>query len=106
MANGQENLIPFTERTEEEQREIAKQGGKASGEARRKKKKLREELEIILEMADSSDKTTQEKICLALIKKASEGDTKAFEIIRDTIGQKPVENYNVTETPRILDDIE
>ena len=38
MANkGQENLIPFTERTEEEQREIARQGGIRSGEVRREK---------------------------------------------------------------------
>ena len=32
------NLIPFNERTEEEQRKIARQGGIASGVARRKKK--------------------------------------------------------------------
>ena len=41
MANGQDNLIPFSERTETEQREIAKNGGKASGVARRRKADLR-----------------------------------------------------------------
>ena len=41
MANEQ-NLNPFGTLTENEQREISSKGGKASGEARRKKKLLRE----------------------------------------------------------------
>ena len=36
MAQGQENLIPFTERTESEKRRIAVMGGIASGQARKK----------------------------------------------------------------------
>ena len=39
---GKENLIPLNKRTKEEQREIAKMGGKKSGEVRREKKKLSE----------------------------------------------------------------
>lgn len=31
-------------------------------------------------------------MCLALIERATQGDLKAFEIIRDTIGEKPVNN--------------
>lgn len=42
-----ENLIPFDKRTEEEQRKIARQGGIASGIARRKKKTYAELAEII-----------------------------------------------------------
>ena len=41
MANGHENLIPFSERSEEEARENGRKGGKASGVARRKKADLR-----------------------------------------------------------------
>lgn len=100
-----ENLIPFTELTEKERREMAVKGGKASVKARKKKKQLREELEILLAITDSNKKTIQEKICFALIKKASEGDTKAFEIIRDTIGQKPIDVIQKTEVPIIKDDI-
>lgn len=37
-----ENLIPFNERTEEEQRELARMGGIASGEARRRKRRSEE----------------------------------------------------------------
>jgi hypothetical protein len=34
-------------------------------------------------------------ITVALIEKALQGDTKAFEVIRDTIGQKPKENIDL-----------
>ena len=54
---GQDNLIPQSERTKEEQREIARLGGIASGEARRKKKTLREAAEAIF-----SANLTQEEI--------------------------------------------
>ena len=40
--DGRENLIPFDELTEEEQRKIASKGGKASVKARREKKLLSE----------------------------------------------------------------
>jgi hypothetical protein len=80
------NLIPFNELTEEEHREIARKGGKASGEARRRKKTFKQELTWLLEEGD-----TQKNITLALIKEALEGNTKAFEVIRDTVGEKPVD---------------
>lgn len=48
--NGHENLIPFSERSEAEQWEIRSKGGKASGEARRKRKTQRELLENALDM--------------------------------------------------------
>ena len=36
-------------------------------------------------------KTVQEAITASLVKQALEGNTKAYEIIRDTIGQKPAD---------------
>lgn len=84
------NLIPNSERTPSERKENAKKGGKKSGEARREKKKLREMLEILM-IKEENGKTTREEICVALIKAAINGNVKAFEIIRDTIGEKPVE---------------
>ncbi len=48
MANNQENLIPMTERTEEEQRRIATMGGIASGQARRRNAIIRNSLQKIL----------------------------------------------------------
>lgn len=89
MANS-ENLKPMNKRTESEQREIAKKGGIKSGEVRRARKTLKEELLLLLENGN-----TQNKISLALIKKALKGNIKAFEVIRDTIGEKPVDKHEL-----------
>ena len=83
MANEQ-NLISLADRTTSEKREIAKKGGKASGEARRKRRTLKEELLLMLE-----DPEIQKKLTAAMIEKGLDGDIRAFEVIRDTIGEKP-----------------
>ena len=84
------SVVPNNEatrfKTGEEQVEVARKGGIASGEAKRRRKTFREELLTLLENGD-----TQAKISLALLTKATNGDTKAFEVLRDTIGEKPVE---------------
>lgn len=80
------NLLRPEDLTPEELRERARKAGIASGKARRERKTLREELLLLLEKGD-----TQEKISLAMIKEALEGNTKAFEVIRDTIGEKPID---------------
>lgn len=82
MANEQNLRMLSTK----EAREIGKKGGKKSAEARKARKTLKEELLLLL-----SQGNTQEKISLALIQKALNGDTKAFEVIRDSIGEKQVE---------------
>lgn len=105
MANEQ-NLIPQSKRTKSEQREIAKKGGIKSGEARAKKKSLKEELIALLE-TKIEDKTMQEKISFSLIQEALKGNVKAFETIRDTIGEKPVEQIEHSGTIPVViaDDI-
>ena len=94
MANEQ-NLIPMTERTPEERREIARKGAEATNKLRREKKTLKMELEALLEIMDEKGDSVQKKMSFALIKKAIKGDVRAFETIRDTIGQKPKENLNI-----------
>lgn len=86
----------------EEQREIARKGGKKSGEVRRARKTLREELLALLSQdiktEDGGKINTQVAMSTSIIKEALDGNTKAFEIIRDTIGEKPVdkvENVNI-----------
>ena len=102
---GQENLIPMNERTKEEQREIAKKGGIASGEARREKKLLRELLEDALSKGTETD-NEYVNITLALIKEANKGNVKAYEVIRDTLGQKPKEEIEITDvTNKKFDEI-
>lgn len=85
MANTQ-NLKPV--RTKKEARERGKNGGIKSGEVRAKRRTLKEELLALLE-TKIEDKTIQEKISFSLIQEAINGNVKAFETIRDTIGEKP-----------------
>lgn len=94
MANEQ-NLKPFDKLTESEQRAIRSKGGKASGEARRARKTLREELLALLSQdiktKNGESMNTQVAMSSSLIKEALKGNTKAFELVRDTIGEKPID---------------
>ena len=99
MANN-ENLVSLADRTTEEQREIAKKGGIASGKARAERKTLKEELLLLL-----SQGNTQEKISLSLIAQAMEGNTKAFEVIRDTVGEKPTDKIETEVVSTIKVDV-
>ena len=113
MANEQ-NLVPFTsDQNREEAAKNGRKGGVASGEARRARKTLRADLEELLSMPakDKNGKETghnvQAAIAAALIKKAANGDTKAFEIIRDTIGEKPAERITLAEIDqKTIDEVE
>lgn len=110
MANEQ-NLIKNEDLTPEQRRNNASKAGKASGEARRKKKLLRECLEELLEkeMKDKSGNTVSgaEALAVKLFKKAMDGDVKAFEVLRDTSGQKPVEKIMVADVePAVIAEVE
>lgn len=77
--------------------ELAKKYAQLSAEKRRnsaaERKKLKTTLEILLELPckDREEINNQAAIAIALVEKAKKGDIRAFEVIRDTIGQKPVE---------------
>lgn len=95
MANEQ-NLVPFTsEQNREEAAKNGAKGGVASGAARRARKTLREELLALLAEPVTDKKgnsrPAQAAMSAAILKQALTGNTKAFEIIRDTIGEKPVD---------------
>ncbi len=96
MANEQ-NLKSLGKRTTSEQREIASKGGKASGKARRKRKEFKEAIkEALTVIVDDEQKmSVQDKGIEALLDKFMKGDTKAFELIRDTIGEKPTDKQEV-----------
>lgn len=95
MANEQ-NWIPFDNRTESEQREITQKGGAASGRARRRKKLLKDTVNILLsllmqegqldrltDLKSIKDKniTVEEAMVLKQIQNAMNGDLRAFESI-------------------------
>lgn len=106
MMNDQ-NLIPNEARTPTERRENASKAGKASVEARRKRKTLKEELLMLL-----ADGDTQSRVSVALIQEAINGNkagsvARAFETIRDTVGEKPVEKVMISEVEQsVIDEVE
>lgn len=89
MAN-EKNLKPI--RTKKEAREKGKKGGKKSGEVRRARKTLKEELLALLET-----KEYNKKISLAMIHEAEKGNVKAFIAVRDTIEENPKDKVEVSQ---------
>lgn len=85
----------------EEQAKIGRKGGKASGEAKRRKKLLKECLDELLEREwenrQGEKHSGSEAISIALFKKALAGDIKAYEVVRDTAGQKPIDKIMMAE---------
>ncbi len=94
----QKDLIPFSKRSKEEAKKQGSKGGKKSGEVRKEKKLLKEQLEILLAMKDEDGVSNSDKMIKALYDKSMIGDTKAFELIRDTIGQKPKDEQEIKIT--------
>ena len=92
-----ENLIPFSERTESEQREIAQKGGMASGKARREKADMRKLLAMMLEeniptKKGSEEITYAQRITKSIMTIASDpkqgsAAVRAYETILHTMGQ-------------------
>ena len=100
MAN-EKNLIPFSERTESEQREIRSSGGIASGAARRRKRSLKEAADLYLSLpvtdkrvynkiardgVEPEDIDNQMAIISGLAKVAAMGDSKAAKVLFDLLG--------------------
>lgn len=109
MARGHENLIPNSKRTPDELRKIASAGGKASGEARRKKANFRKTLNAWLTAEIDSpewspllesmglDSTIESAVTGAMIKEALSGNVKAFEVIAKYSGQSAQTEADDTE---------
>jgi phage terminase large subunit len=99
----------FESRTTSELREIARKGGKASGEARRRKADFRKTLNLILTAQIDSpewtpileamglESTIESAVNAAIIKEALQGDVKAYAIIRDTLGQTTKSDIDIEE---------
>ena len=98
MAKGQENLIPFNERTVEEQREIARQGGIASGKARQEKATMKKTLEMLLDEKNNKGITYRELTTLGLIKGATEGKAENYKTMLALLGELEEQH---SETPPV-----
>lgn len=106
-------LKNLADRTPEERSEIAKKGNVASNAKRRENNSLRKALQVWLQ-SDSGVKDkngeplsgTQLMVAVA-VKEMARGNPKYWELIRDTAGQKPVEQIMVAEVdPAVIDEIE
>lgn len=89
----EQNLRPI--QSVSEARAMGKKGGVASGRARRRKKDLRQALEELLDRKytdkNGNKLTGTEAITAKLFEQAMKGNIKAFETIRSTVGQDPVQ---------------
>lgn len=101
MAN-EENLIPFNERTESEQRQIAQKGGIASGAARRRKRSMREAADYYLALpetdrrsvnallrdaVDPEDIDNQMAVIKGITARAKKGDPQAANVLLKMLGE-------------------
>ena len=109
---GYANLIPMNKMTEAEQREIAKKGGKASAESRKRRKTAKEIAQTILstqinaaqieEILDGAkdligeDKSAYAVMIAKMVQEANRGNVQAFTAVRDTAGDKPTDKQEVT----------
>lgn len=115
-----ENLVSLADRTTEEKREIGIKGGKASGEARRRKKNMRECLELLLSLDVKNSKvreqlaklgvedeqmTNEMAMMVSALNKATKGDIQAMNFVRDTSGQQITNKVEIDKIPKIVDDI-
>lgn len=115
MDKRKESLQNFANLTPEERKKVASNGGKKSGEVRRRKKSMREAADALLsikvkdpklkqEMKDNgikgSDMDNQMALVFKQFIKALGGSTRAAEFIADVLGERQVvesKNNNIDE---------
>lgn len=107
MASGNEkNLIPNSQRTPEELREMTRKGGIASGKARRKKADLKKAMQTLLSMDVASEKSKQQLEELGV--EATNEMLLAFATFQQAVkgNQRAVENViKLTTTDKDKHDI-
>ena len=108
---GEENLIPFSERSKDEAREMGRKGGKASGAARRRKRSLKEAADLYLSLPvedkrrwnklarrylDAEEIDNQMAMIVALWAGAMSGDARSAKVLIDLIGTEGEEQQGET----------
>ena len=112
------NLIPFSARTEDEQRKIRSMGGIASGVARRRRKALREAVDVCLALPvkdkrelnrllragiDAADADTQMLVIASLVQSAIDGNTRAAKLIFDLVADEDISTLDNREDDPITE---
>ena len=111
MANEQ-NLIPFGERSESEERAMRSKGGVNSGATRRRKRSMREAAEYYLSLSvtdtkvinklqkdgvDPDDIDNQMAIVVGLARAAMKGDARSAKLLIEMLGENPKEEPNTDQ---------
>lgn len=114
MSNNIENLKPLST---DKAREIGRKGGKASVTARRKKKYIKEQMEslMLLDLYEGNLKEKMRKLgiaedelsiqnamCVSLVQQALNGSIRAFQVIRDQLGQNPKDGQDKEHIENII----
>lgn len=113
--NDQNLIKPKRDQTAEQRKAAASKAGKAAAKKRREKKQMQEIAKIVLHMPfegtdaqlddleglsfeDYPDRklTVSEISIIKVAKKAMRGDIAAIQFLRDTAGEKPVEQIEVS----------
>ncbi len=104
--SNEKNLIPFNERTESEQREIAQKGGIASGAARRRKRSMRQAADYYLSLPETDrrrvnamlrdqiepeDVDNQMAVIVGIAEQAKRGNPQAATVLLKMLGEETVQ---------------
>ena len=113
----------FSKMTPEQRAENGRKGALKAIETKRKRKAMKETLEVLLDMpmkrgkvytaeeiksfADLKGKniTIDQAMMICLVQKALKGDLSAIAMVRDTIGEKPAEKVEATVTKDPFDEL-
>ncbi len=101
-----ENLTPLNQRSPEELKKITSAGGKASAKARKKRKAIREQMEMLMALPltsesakkklqalgiDEKDMDNQMAVCVAIMQRMLKGDMAAVNKMLEITGEKVIE---------------
>ena len=110
----------FARMTPEQRAEYGRKGAEKANETKRKRKEMRETLDILLNMplkkgkiysaeeiksfADLKGKniTIDQAMMITLVQKALKGDLNAITMVRDTVGEKPTEKMEIKDTTPVI----
>lgn len=91
------NIENFGDKSHTLTMEERAKGGRTTQQKLRERKTFKEELTALLSIDGNN-----EKVSLAVLRKALDGDISAFNTIRDTIGEKPVDKMGVEVSGNVI----
>ena len=110
----------FARMTPEQRAEYGRKGAEKANETKRKRKEMRETLDILLNMplkkgkvysaeeiksfADLKGKniTIDQAMMVCLVQKALKGDLNAIGMVRDTVGEKRTDKMEIKDTTPVI----